>query len=59
MAVRRIKTSKKALEELEESGFKTGRLKWKAPLEYRSIKYNQSGFDVDSNTGRTNHATVT
>ena len=58
MAVRRIKTSEKALEELEERGFKTGRLKWKAPLEYRSIKYNQSGFDVDSNTGRTNHATV-
>ena len=39
-------------------GYNVGRLKWKAPKEYRSITYNQSGFDVDSNTGRTDHATV-
>jgi len=58
MAVRRIKHSKSVLESLQERGFKTGKLKWKAPREYRSITYNQSGFDVDSNTGRTGHATV-
>jgi putative transposase len=58
MAVRRIKHSKSVLESLQERGFNTGRLKWKAPREYRSITYNQSGFDVDSNTGRTGHATV-
>jgi putative transposase len=58
MVVRRIKHSESVLESLRERGFNTGRLKWKAPREYRSIKYNQSGFDVDDNTGRTGHATV-
>lgn len=58
MAVRRIKNSESVLDSLEERGFDVGELKWKSPREYRSIKYNQSGFDVDSNTGRTDHATV-
>jgi putative transposase len=58
MAVRRIKHSETVLESLEERGFNVGRLNWKAPRDYRSITYNQSGFDVDSNTGRTGHATV-
>jgi putative transposase len=58
MAVRRIKNSETVLESLEKRGFNVGQLKWKSPREYRSIKYNQSGFDVDSNTGRTDHATV-
>jgi putative transposase len=56
MAIRRIYSSLKALKTLKEKGYKVGRLKWKAPREYRSIVFNQSGFDVDSNTGRTNHA---
>lgn len=58
MAVRRLFWSLKALSELKEKGYKVGRLKWKSPAEYRSIVYNQSGFDVDSNTGRTDHATL-
>jgi putative transposase len=58
MAVRRIKHSETVLDSLQERGFNVGRLKWKAPREYRSITYNQSGFDVDSNTGRTGHAIV-
>ena len=58
MAVRRIKHSETVLGKLKERGFDVGELKWKAPREYRSICYNQSGFDVDSNTGRTDHATV-
>ena len=58
MAVRRIKHGESVLESLQERGFNVGRLKWKAPREYRSIKYNQSGFDVDNNTGRTGHAIV-
>jgi putative transposase len=58
MAVRRIKHSETILGKLKERGFDVGELKWKAPREYRSITYNQSGFDVDSNTGRTGHATV-
>jgi putative transposase len=58
MAVRRIKYSESVLESLQERGFNVGGLKWKAPREYRSITYNQSGFDVDSNTGRAGHAIV-
>ncbi|MHC3438373.1 RNA-guided endonuclease InsQ/TnpB family protein [Natrialbaceae archaeon A-gly3] len=58
MAVRRIEHGETVLEELEAKGYDVGRLKWKAPPEYRTITYNQSGFDVDSNTGRTNHAVV-
>jgi putative transposase len=58
MAVRRIKHAETALEELQAKGYDVGRLKWKPRQEYRSITYNQSGFDVDSNTGRTDHAVV-
>ncbi len=58
MAVRRIKHSETVLGKLKERGFDVGELKWKHPREYRSITYNQSGFDVDSNTGLTDHATV-
>ncbi|ERG94510.1 MAG: transposase, IS605 OrfB family, central region [Haloquadratum walsbyi J07HQW2] len=58
MAVRRIKNSESVLDSLEERGFDVGRLKWKSPREYRSIKYNQSGFDVDNNTGQDGHAIV-
>ena len=58
MAVRRIKNSESVLDELKERGHDVGELKWKAPREYRSITYNQSGFDVDSNTGSAGHATV-
>jgi putative transposase len=58
MAVRRIKHSETVLGKLKERGFDVGELTWKSPREYRSITYNQSGFDVDSNTGRTDHATV-
>ncbi len=58
MAVRRIKHSERVLDSLKERGFDVGELKWKSPREYRSITYNQSGFDVDCNTGRTDHATV-
>ena len=58
MAVRRIKHSESVLESLQTRGYDVGRLKWKAPREFRSIVYNQSGFDVDHNTGRTGHAIV-
>jgi len=58
MAVRRIKHSENVLDSLKERGFNVGTLKWKRPREYRSITYNQSGFDVDRNTGRTGHAVV-
>jgi len=58
MAIRRIKSSETVLESLKDRGYNVGQLKWKPPREYRSIVYNQSGFDVDNNTDRTNHAIV-
>ena len=58
MAIRRIKQSESVLESLQTRGYDVGRLKWKAPREFRSIVYNQSGFDVDNNTDRTDHAIV-
>ena len=58
MAVRRIKQSESVLESLQARGYGVGRLKWKPPHEFRSIVYNQSGFDVANNTDRTNHAIV-
>jgi putative transposase len=59
MAVRRIYASLSVLNSLKSKGYTVGRLKWKSPRAYRSIVFNQSGFDVDSNTGRTDHATLT
>lgn len=59
MAVRRIYASLSVLSSLKAKGYKVGCLKWKSPREYRSIVFNQSGFDVDSNTGRVDHATLT
>jgi len=58
MAVRRIKQSESVLDSLQDRGYDVGQLKWKPPREFRSIIYNQSGFDVDHNTGRTGHARV-
>ncbi|MCU4971200.1 transposase [Halobacteria archaeon AArc-m2/3/4] len=58
MAVRRIYWAQDALDELEERGHDVGDLKWKKPHDFRSVTYNQSGFDVDSNTGRDGHATL-
>ncbi|WP_431358877.1 RNA-guided endonuclease InsQ/TnpB family protein [Halovenus amylolytica] len=58
MAIRRIKQSESVLESLQTRGYNVGRLKWKPPREFRSIVYNQSGFDVDHNTDRTGHAIV-
>jgi putative transposase len=58
MAVRRIFSSLSVLKSLKSKGYNVGKLTWKSPSEYRSIVFNQSGFDVDSNTGRTEHATL-
>jgi Transposase and inactivated derivatives len=60
MAVRHINHSETVLKSPQERGFNTStrRIKWKAPGECRSIKYNQSGFDVNSDTGRSGHAIV-
>jgi len=58
MAVRRIFSSLSVLKSLKSKGYNVGKLKWKPPQEYRSIVFNQSGFDVDRNTGPTEHAAL-
>lgn len=58
MAVRRIYWARDALDELKARGHKVGDLQWKRPHDFRSVVYNQSGFGVDSNTGRDGHATL-
>ena len=52
-AVMRIEDSVKALSELKDRGYKIGSLNWKAPQEFRSFTYVQSGFEFDSKNGRT------
>jgi len=42
----------------KEKGFNVGRLKRQAPSEYRSVTYNQSGFDLDDKRGRDRFAYV-
>lgn len=58
MAVKRLFDSKQILRSLRATGYGVGALNWKAPREYRSIVYNQSGFDVDYNTDRPDHAVL-
>ena len=52
-AVMRIEDSVKALSELKQQGYKIGSLNWKAPQDFRSFTYAQSGFEFDSKNGRT------
>jgi putative transposase len=37
----------------KENGYSVGQLKWKAPDEYRSFTYSQSGFKLKNTSGRT------
>ena len=46
------------LRELKEKGYNVGRLKRQAPSEYRSVTYNQSGFDLDEKRGHDKYAYV-
>jgi len=46
------------LSELKEKGYKVGRLKRQAPSDYRSVTYNQSGFDLDEKRGHDAYAYV-
>ncbi|AGB37696.1 RNA-guided endonuclease InsQ/TnpB family protein [Natronococcus occultus] len=46
------------LSELKEKGYTVSRLKRQAPSEYRSVTYNQSGFDLDEKRGHDNYAYV-
>jgi putative transposase len=40
------------LRKKKEKGYKVGRLKRQSPSDYRSVTYNQSGFDLDEKRGR-------
>ncbi|MCL9818121.1 RNA-guided endonuclease InsQ/TnpB family protein [Natronocalculus amylovorans] len=40
------------LRKKKENGYKVGWLKRQAPSDYRSVTYNQSGFDLDNKRGR-------
>lgn len=40
----------------KENGHTVGMLKWKAPTEYQSMTYSQSGFELKNTSGR--HATL-
>jgi putative transposase len=46
------------LSELTEKGYNVGRLKRQAPADYRSVTYNQSGFDLDEKRGHDRYAYV-
>ena len=51
-AVMRIEDSIKALSQLKQNGYNVGSLNWKAPAEFRSFTYVQSGFEFDSKNGQ-------
>ncbi|MEZ3170119.1 transposase [Halorubrum sp. RMP-47] len=52
-AVMRIEDSIKALSQLKQNGYNVGSLNWKAPSEFRSLTYVQSGFEFDKKNGQT------
>ncbi|MFB6152324.1 MAG: RNA-guided endonuclease InsQ/TnpB family protein, partial [Haloarculaceae archaeon] len=46
------------LSELKEREYNVGQLKRQAPSDYRSVTYNQSGFDLDEKRGHDKYAYV-
>ncbi|OSO88141.1 putative transposase [Halorubrum ezzemoulense] len=46
------------LRKKKEKGYNVGRLKRQAPTDYRSVTYNQSGFDLDEKRGQDRFAYV-
>ena len=46
------------LRKKKEKGYNVGWLKRQSPAEYRSVTYNQSGFDLDNKRGRHGYAYV-
>ena len=51
--VQRLYDNLSRLADAKKAGRKVGRLKWKAPGEYRSFTYSQSGFELKNTSGRT------
>ncbi|MDS0473842.1 transposase [Natrinema sp. 1APR25-10V2] len=52
MVVKRVYDNLSTLKAQKESGHTVGMLKWKPPREYRSLTYNQSGFELKNTSGR-------
>jgi len=52
-AVQRLYDNLSTLRGRKENGYRVGTLKWKAPGEYRSFTYSQSGFKLKNTSGRT------
>ena len=44
------------LSEQKQNGRKVGKLKWKSPMEFQSMTFSQSGFELKNTSGR--HATL-
>jgi putative transposase len=51
--VERFYDNLSTLSEKKQNGHAVGWLKWKAPREYQSITYSQSGFELKNTSGRT------
>jgi len=58
-AVERIATNIQNLGKLKQAGYSVGSLNWKAPHEYRSFTYRQTGFELDEKSGPTGRGTLT
>ena len=51
--VERFYENLSTLSEKKQNGHNVGWLKWKAPREYQSVTYSQSGFELKNTSGRT------
>ena len=51
--VQRLYDNLSTLKSRKENGYNVGELKWKAPGEYQSFTYSQSGFKLKNTSGRT------
>src|SRR6056297_1034229 len=56
--VARFRRNLSNLRKKKEKGYNIGRLKRQAPAEYRSVTYNQSGFDLDEKRGHDKYGYV-
>ena len=52
MVVKRVYDNLSTLKSQKENGRDVGMLKWKHPRDYRSLTYNQSGFELKNTSGR-------
>ncbi|THE63402.1 transposase [Salinadaptatus halalkaliphilus] len=53
IVARRVSDNLDRLKDQKDNGRKVGTLKWKPPREYRSLTYNQSGFELKNTSDQT------